>query len=177
MKTEGRQRGMVRSYQILPPSLNPRPKTRFRNRFDSPPSAGLFTKVPSKPNKHCKFTGKGAVSGYNACHVLPSSKSRHKAKGTHKLKSSDVSWSARLASWRIVDARPGFALSGLSVTQMLDRLSVDDSENEGCEEIVGDYTVGPKDSYSFVDLFRSGDDVGNSCDEDGNGFCEGESRN
>ncbi|XP_054802179.1 uncharacterized protein LOC129305963 [Prosopis cineraria] len=174
MKREGRQHGMVRSYQILPPSLNPRPKTRYLNRFDSPPTAGLFAKVPSKPTNHSKFTGKCAVPGCNACHILPSSKSRHKAKGTHKLKSSDVGRNARLASWRVVDARPGFTPPGLSVTRMLDHLSVDNSEDEGDEEEVGGCSVSPKGSYCFADLFRSGYNAENRCDDDENGFCEGD---
>ncbi|KAI9121607.1 hypothetical protein K1719_008640 [Acacia pycnantha] len=167
MKREGRQHGMVRSCPILPPHLNPRPKTRFVNRLESPPTAGLFSKVPSKPTNHSKFTGKCALPRCNACHVTPSSKSRHKAKGALKLKSSDVVGNARLSSWRVVDARPGISLSGLSVTRMLDHLAVDDSEDEGDEEVVGDYAASPKDSYSFADLFRS-------VDNDENGFCEGD---
>ncbi|XP_028778528.1 uncharacterized protein LOC114735048 [Neltuma alba] len=174
MKREGRQHGMVRSYRILPLPLNPRPKTRFINRLESPPTAGLFTKVPSKPSNHSKFTGKCSVPRCNACHVTPSSKSRDKAKGTHKLKSSDVLWNARRASWRVVDVRPGFHLSGLSVTQMLDHLSVDDSEDEGDEEVADEDAVSPKDSYFFADLFRRSDCAENSCDDDENGFCEGD---
>ncbi|KAI9121181.1 hypothetical protein K1719_008214 [Acacia pycnantha] len=161
MRGEGRQHGMVRACPILPPPLNPRPKTRFVNRLKSPPTAGLFAKVPSKPTNHSKFTGKCTLPRCNACHVTPSSKSRHKAKGALKLKSSEVVGNAHLSSWRVL------SLSGLSVTRMLDHLAVDDSEDEGDEEVVGDYTASPKDSYSFADLFRSGDD-------DENGFCEGD---
>ncbi|KAK4272158.1 hypothetical protein QN277_020748 [Acacia crassicarpa] len=157
MKRGGRQHGMVRSCPILPPPLNPRPRTRFVNRRESPPIAGLFTKVPSKPTNHSKFTGKCALPRGNACHVTTSSKSRHKAKGALKLKSSDVVGNAHLSSRRVL------SLSGLSVTRMLDHLAVDDSEDEGDEEVVGDYTASPKDSYSFADMFRRGDD-------DENGF-------
>ncbi|CAM8987105.1 unnamed protein product [Rhodiola kirilowii] len=57
MKREGRQHGMVRTYRILPAPLNQTNKLRFVNRIDTPPTAGLFTKVSSKPTNHSKSTG------------------------------------------------------------------------------------------------------------------------
>ncbi|KAM7509845.1 hypothetical protein LguiB_008720 [Lonicera macranthoides] len=91
MKREGRQRGMVRTYPILPSPLNPRPDTIFVNRLDSPPTAGLFTKVSRKPTNHSKFTGKCGRPKCSGCHLHPACKSKEKVKGTQKLKSCDAS--------------------------------------------------------------------------------------
>ncbi|PON44052.1 hypothetical protein PanWU01x14_269880 [Parasponia andersonii] len=103
MKREGRQNGMVRTYQILPSPLNPRPETRFVNRFDSPATAGLFTRVPSKPTNHSKFTGKCGQPRCNGCHLHPACKAKDKTKGTRKLKSNDIVSKQRLLTWRVVD--------------------------------------------------------------------------
>ncbi|XP_050232318.2 uncharacterized protein LOC126681008 [Mercurialis annua] len=89
MKREGRQHGMVRTCRILPSPFNPSPHTRFINRLDSPPTAGLFTKVRPRPTNHSKFTGKCGKPRCNECHMNPSSKSKDKTKGTHKIKSGD----------------------------------------------------------------------------------------
>ncbi|GMN42657.1 hypothetical protein TIFTF001_011862 [Ficus carica] len=90
MKREGRQHGMVRTYRILPTPLNPRPDTRFINRFDSPATAGLFTRVPSKPTNHSKFTGKCGQPRCNGCHMHPTCKAKDKTKGNQKQRSNDV---------------------------------------------------------------------------------------
>ncbi|KAF4397425.1 hypothetical protein G4B88_027165 [Cannabis sativa] len=90
MKREGRQHGMVRTLRILPSPLNPRPETRFVNRFDSPATAGLFTRVSTKPTGHSKFTGKCGQPRCNGCHLHPTCKAKDKTKGNMKLKSNDV---------------------------------------------------------------------------------------
>ncbi|XP_027357526.1 uncharacterized protein LOC113866928 [Abrus precatorius] len=119
MKRKGRQHGMVRSYRILPSPLNPRPNTRFITRFDSPPTAGLFVKVSSKPTNHSKFTGKCDTPRCNDCHLNPACKSKDKTKGTQKHKQN----------WRVMDP-PHSNLFGLSATETLDHLSNDYIEDE-----------------------------------------------
>ncbi|KAJ6424018.1 hypothetical protein OIU84_024903 [Salix udensis] len=75
------------------------------NRFDTPPAAGMFTKVPSKPTNHSKFTGKCGKPRCTACHLLPSCKSKDKTKESHKVKSRD---------------RAAFEFAGFSATAILD---------------------------------------------------------
>lgn len=87
MKREGRQHGMVRTYRIIPSPWNPRPETRFVNEFDFPPTAGLFTKVSSKPTNHSKFTGKCGKPRCSGCRLHPVQKAKDKTKGSHKFKS------------------------------------------------------------------------------------------
>ncbi|MED6204162.1 hypothetical protein PIB30_006578 [Stylosanthes scabra] len=111
MKREGRQHGMVRTYMILPSPLNPRPKTRVVTRFDSPPTAGIYTKVSSKPTNHSKFTGKCGTPRCTGCHLHPACKSKDKTKGTQKDK-----------HWWVMD-QPDLNFSGSSATRMLDHLS------------------------------------------------------
>ncbi|KAF8056412.1 hypothetical protein N665_1272s0005 [Sinapis alba] len=89
MKRESRQHGFVRTGKIHPPGFSPRPSNQFVNRLDSPPAFGVFTKVPSKPTNHSKFTGKYERSKYSNCHVLPAMKSADTSKGRQKLKSTD----------------------------------------------------------------------------------------
>ncbi|CAF1801459.1 unnamed protein product [Brassica oleracea var. botrytis] len=89
MKKEGRQHGFVRTGMIHPPGFSPRPSNQFVNRLDSPPGSGESTKVPSKPTKHSKFTGKNERSKYTNCHVSPAMKSADTSKGRQKLKSTD----------------------------------------------------------------------------------------
>ncbi|GMJ04303.1 hypothetical protein HRI_004099500 [Hibiscus trionum] len=126
MKREGRQHGMVRTYRILPSPWNPKPESRFVQQFDSPPTAGLFTKVPTKPTNHSKFTGKCGRPRCVGCHMHPACKSRDKTKGNHKLKSStEMVCSSRLVTWRVVDGRPGFNDSGFSASRILDHFSND----------------------------------------------------
>ncbi|KAL1813511.1 hypothetical protein ACET3Z_023576 [Daucus carota] len=83
---------MLRSFCSIPSPLNPNPQRRVINKFDTPPTAGLFTKVSSKPTNHSKFTGRCGKPKCSDCHMQPASKSKDKAKGSHKLKSAtDVS--------------------------------------------------------------------------------------
>ncbi|WZZ86460.1 hypothetical protein YC2023_115039 [Brassica napus] len=84
MKREGRQHGVVRTLMVLPSELNPRPAKLFVNRFDSPPAFGVFTKVPSKPTNHSKFTGRCERSKCSDCHASPAKKSANKSKGRRK---------------------------------------------------------------------------------------------
>lgn len=142
MKREGRQHGVVRTYRVLPALLNPRPETRHVNKFDSLPTAGLFTKVSTKPNNHSKFTGKCTKPRCTECHIHPACKSKDKTKGNQKLKSSDVVANHRLVTWRVVDGRPGLNFSGSSASEILDHLSSDYYDNshdgDGEDEIDDD---------------------------------------
>jgi hypothetical protein len=116
MKREGRPHGMVRTYTILPSPWNTKPSDKKFNKFDAPPTAGLFTKVPSKPTNHSKFTGKCSKPRCTGCQMHPSSKSKDKTKGSHKVKSHD-----RVMTWGAA-----FEFSGFSATAMLDHLATDD---------------------------------------------------
>ncbi|GAU13128.1 hypothetical protein TSUD_174280 [Trifolium subterraneum] len=109
---------MVRTTLILP---DPIPGIRFINRFDSPPTAGHFTKVPSKPTNHSKFTGKccTCTSRFTGCRLHPVSKLRIKSKGNSK-------------HLRFVD-QPDSKLDGLSATRTLNYITncyMDDAEGE-----------------------------------------------
>lgn len=103
MKREGRQHGMVRTRMVLPPPWNSRPKSKVVNELTSPPTAGRYAKVPTKPTNHPKFTGKCGTPRCMECHTRPACKSRDKAKGTHKLKSFDVTLNHQLITWRVMD--------------------------------------------------------------------------
>ncbi|KAK9272323.1 hypothetical protein L1049_002694 [Liquidambar formosana] len=150
MKREGRQHGMVRTYRILPSPLNPRSESRFVNKFNSPPTAGLFTKVQSKPTNHSKFTGKCGRVRCTDCHVHPACK----AKGTQKLRSTDVVTNYKLISWRVLDGRPGLNFGGVSASGILDYMvnhdylddeyEEEEEEEEHCEGDVyeGSYGLG-----------------------------------
>ncbi|XP_043706944.1 uncharacterized protein LOC122656477 isoform X2 [Telopea speciosissima] len=89
MKREGRQHGLVRSYEIWPAPWNPKRYNKIVNQIDSPATAGIFMKVSSKPTNHSKCTGKCGRPRCMGCHTHPVSKSRDKAKGTQKEKSFD----------------------------------------------------------------------------------------
>ncbi|KAL5797102.1 hypothetical protein ACOSQ2_001922 [Xanthoceras sorbifolium] len=134
MKREGRQHGLVRTYGILPSPWNPRPDARFVNRFDSPPTSGLFTKVPPKPTNHSKFTGKCGKPRCTTCHLHPACKSKEKTKGTQKLNSRDMVSNYKHITWRVVDGRPGLNFSGFSASGILDHLGshdyMDDEVND-----------------------------------------------
>ncbi|KAM6549668.1 hypothetical protein CsatB_021344 [Cannabis sativa] len=153
MKREGRQHGMVRTLRILPSPLNPRPETRFVNRFDSPATAGLFTRVSTKPTGHSKFTGKCGQPRCNGCHLHPTCKAKDKTKGNMKLKSNDVVSNHRLLTWRVVDGRTGLNnVSGFSATQILDQLSdyhEDDDDDEEQEESGYDYDIDYNNGYDY----------------------------
>ncbi|RVW68974.1 hypothetical protein CK203_058550 [Vitis vinifera] len=117
---------MVRSYRILPPPWNPNSQERFVNRFDSPPTAGVFTKVSSKPTNHSKFTGACCRTKCLDCHLLPACKSKGKTKGTQKMKPRDMVSNHRLITWRLVEGKPGLNFNGISATEVLDHLSRED---------------------------------------------------
>ncbi|XP_031406237.1 uncharacterized protein LOC116214889 [Punica granatum] len=130
MKREGRQHGMVRTSRVLPPPYNPREGSRLINRLDSPPTAGLFAKVSSKPTNHSKFTSKCCKARCTECHMGPIQKSKDKTKGAQKLKSNDVVSSHRLITWRVVDGRHGSNFAGLSATGLLDHLAYESTDND-----------------------------------------------
>ncbi|MBA0683453.1 hypothetical protein Goari_025113 [Gossypium aridum] len=132
MKREGRQHGMVRTYRILPSSWNPNPESRFVQQFDSPPTAGLFTKVSLKPTNHSKFTGRCGRPRCLGCHMHPTCKSKDKSKGSHKLRSREMATSYRLITWRVVDGRHGLKDSEFSASRILDHLSnhYDDGDDD-----------------------------------------------
>ncbi|KAL5562730.1 hypothetical protein UlMin_032477 [Ulmus minor] len=123
MKWEGR------TNRILPSQLNPRPKTRFVNRFDSPTAAGSFTRLSSKPTNHSKFTGKCGQ---------PRSKAKNKTKGAQKLKSLEVNSSCKLNS-----------LSGFSVKRVLDKLS-SYYVNENDDDETGEYCADGDEDYEQI---------------------------
>ncbi|KEH41462.1 hypothetical protein MtrunA17_Chr1g0171881 [Medicago truncatula] len=142
MKREGKQHGMVRTYRILP---NPTPGTRFITRFDSPPTAGLFTKVPSKPTNHSKFTGKCGTPQCFGCRLHPVSKSKNKSKGNHK-------------HFRVMD-QPNSNLIGLSATETLNNLSdfyMDDDDDDEVENVSvdNDYYVNHSSTIDETVGFR-----------------------
>ncbi|EOY02646.1 PREDICTED: uncharacterized protein LOC18600917 [Theobroma cacao] len=130
MKGEARQHGMVRTYQILPSPWNPRPETRVVQRLDSPPTAGLFSNLPSKPGNHSKFTVKCGRPTCLKCHLNPVSKSKDKTKGTQKLRTSNMVVNPRLITWRVVDRRPGLNFSGFSATGILEHLFGGNEDDE-----------------------------------------------
>ncbi|XP_071734963.1 uncharacterized protein [Rutidosis leptorrhynchoides] len=86
MKREGRQHGVVRSHPILP---TPFSHKRYVKTVDPTLVTGLFTKVSNKPTNQSKFTGKCGTARCPGCHIHPATKSKDKAKGTMKLRSSD----------------------------------------------------------------------------------------
>ncbi|KAL4368351.1 hypothetical protein GQ457_05G019130 [Hibiscus cannabinus] len=143
MKREGRQHGMVRTYRILPSPWNPRPKPQFVHQFDSPPIAGVFAKVPTKPTNHSKFTGRCGRPRCLECHMHPACKSKDKTKGSHKFRSNDMGTNYRMVTWRVVDGRPGLNFPGFSAARMLDHLSSDygDCYDDQCEVVSDGFKV------------------------------------
>ncbi|KAF8028932.1 hypothetical protein BT93_E1567 [Corymbia citriodora subsp. variegata] len=187
MKREGRQHGMVRSYRILPAPWDPRPNSRFVNRFDSPPAAGLFVKVPSRPTNHSKFTGKCTRPRCTDCHLHPACKSKDKTKGNNKNKSFNVVSSHRLISWRVMDGRPGLNYSGLSATGLADHLADahEDYDDDECEtgsdhelerehEVYddGDQFISPAADGSKDENHEGINNDGEGDDDDKISFCE-----
>ncbi|KAL8132491.1 uncharacterized protein LOC141714094 [Apium graveolens] len=131
MKREGRPHGLVRSFCIIPSPLNPNHHPRVINKLDSPPTAGLFTKVTSKPTNHSKFTGRCGKPKCSDCHVQPACKSKDKAKGSQKLKSTtDVSTDCKYMSWQVKDQTTNETKKSFeySATRILDRLANDYDE-------------------------------------------------
>ncbi|KAK7844800.1 hypothetical protein CFP56_010305 [Quercus suber] len=173
MKREGRQHGMVRTHRILPSSINPRPETRVVNKYDLPLTAGLFTKVPSKPTNHSKFTGKCGTPGCTGCHDHPACKSKNKTKGTHKLKSHDVVSNSRLISWRVMDRKPGLNFSGFSATGILDLL-YNDHTNDDDDEVyndVNEYDHVYYDNKAEIEI-KEDDDENSDGNNDKMSFCD-----
>ncbi|KAL4653240.1 hypothetical protein ACB092_01G288100 [Castanea dentata] len=124
MKREGHQHGMVRTFRILPSAINP---AGFVNEYHSPPTAGLFTKVPSKPTNHSKFTGKCGTPrctkhGRSHYHINPAYKSKNKTKGTKKLNSRDVVLNTRLVTGNVKFGPSASSFFGSSATDLLDLL-------------------------------------------------------
>ncbi|KFK33660.1 hypothetical protein AALP_AA5G042700 [Arabis alpina] len=83
MRRQGLQHGngIVRTYRILPPPLNP----RLVNSSTSPPTSSLFTKLPSKPTKGNRNVWSGQV---------------------HWLRSNDIASSSyKLLTWPVLTGR------------------------------------------------------------------------
>ncbi|ONK57588.1 uncharacterized protein A4U43_C09F2030 [Asparagus officinalis] len=111
MKREGRQHGTVRITKTTTTASS---------------SDAACTKAHRKPTGHSKPAGKCKRARCVRCHSSPASKSRHKAKGTYKLKCSDVALNHRLVSWRVVDDRDEISAkcsgASASASGMLDAL-------------------------------------------------------
>ncbi|XP_010248805.1 PREDICTED: uncharacterized protein LOC104591601 [Nelumbo nucifera] len=178
MKREGRQHGMVRSYAILPSPWNPRPNSRIVNKLGSPPTAGIYTRVSSKPTNHSKFTGKCGRPKCEECHIHPAGKSKDKAKGTQKLRSSDVVTNHRLVAWRVVDKGQGLNYAGLSATAILSHLSScndlwdDEDEEYYADDAYNDsHGLGDSDPVEAVESGET-DEVVDDDDDDCMSFCD-----
>ncbi|XP_039008485.1 uncharacterized protein LOC120136563 [Hibiscus syriacus] len=158
MRREGRQHGMVKTYRILPSPLNLKSESRFIQQFDSPlTAAGLFTKMPTKPTNHSKFTGRCSRPRCLGCYMHPTCKSKDKTKGSHKSKSSEMVSSCRLITWRVVDGRPGFKDSGFSASRILDHLSSDyDHDRDDDEYIVNDGSKVNSQSLGEMEDYEGG---------------------
>ncbi|GFP94084.1 hypothetical protein PHJA_001552800 [Phtheirospermum japonicum] len=115
MRREGRQRGMVRTFPVL----------SNLNELSAPPTAGLFTKAPSKPTNHSKFTSKYGRPKCRDCHIEPACKSKDKAKGTHKTRSTPLDIGLITA---VGPATGGVNVSGFSAIDVLDYLD----DNDDC---------------------------------------------
>ncbi|GMJ08838.1 hypothetical protein HRI_004553000 [Hibiscus trionum] len=124
MRREGRQHGMVRTSRILSSPWNSKPVPRSIQRLDSPLSAGLFTEVSKKPTNHSKFTGRCGKPRCLGCRMHPACKAKNKTKGSHKLRSSDMTTNSRLITWSVVHGRgrPGLKFLGFSATSVLNHL-------------------------------------------------------
>ncbi|GMH06813.1 hypothetical protein Nepgr_008653 [Nepenthes gracilis] len=155
MRREGRQHGLVRTYYTFQSSRpfddNPRPRNRLIDQSDSPATAGIYTRVPSKPTNHSKYTGKCRRPRCPGCHDHPVSKSRVKAKGKQKLDSRDVFLNCRLINCGLGDARPNLCyrnFRGSSASRILDELASD------CSYV--DYDVDNDESCAYTDLCFGG---------------------
>ncbi|CAI9111521.1 OLC1v1011764C1 [Oldenlandia corymbosa var. corymbosa] len=188
MKREGRQHGMVETYRFV------QSRVRARNSAQSEPAAP-FTRVSQKPTNHSKFTGKCSRPRCAGCHTHPVEKSRYKAKGTQKLKCSDVLTNHKLVKWRVVDSRlapgpPGLKLTGSSATEILDHLANDDyyldeieDDGDGGDHLGYGYDADPVYDYGFdyglegfegelADDQGEGADVEIDGDDDRMSFCD-----
>ncbi|KAL8136582.1 hypothetical protein V2J09_002583 [Rumex salicifolius] len=143
MKREGKQHGTVRTFCILPtsPINQNRPVLRKASpTLGSPPTAGIFTRVPTKPTNHSKFTGKCGRARCSDCHLHPSWKSKDKIKGARtKLRSTsglDVGHGG-LIEWRVMAkyddeswAYDKLMLDSQSASDILYELRTDDLDDE-----------------------------------------------
>ncbi|KAK9138733.1 hypothetical protein Sjap_009327 [Stephania japonica] len=193
MKREGRQHGMVRAFPIPPPPWNPRSAgpttTRVPpNRFDSRTTAGLFTRVPTKPNNHSKFTSRcGRRARCTGCHDSPTCKAKDKAKGSHKTRASDLTVNHRLVAWTVGNGGRGFDFFGSSATAMLEHLDefdggsdddddVDDDDEEEEEgenvEVVIEEFGEPELGLDEGELGFDGGDDDEDIEEDAMSFCD-----
>ncbi|GAB2213806.1 hypothetical protein Droror1_Dr00018122 [Drosera rotundifolia] len=147
MKREGRQHGLVRTYGFLEIfSKSPSPA---RHLFDFPPTAGLFTKVPSKPNNHSKFTNKCSRSRCSSCRSHPVSKSSTKSKKSHKIRSHDAS----MEYWQEGIRGFGRGFGGDSASCVLDEMmgSERGGEDDECELYGSDHECGSDDIEGEID--------------------------
>ncbi|KAM0022703.1 hypothetical protein Hdeb2414_s0023g00632061 [Helianthus debilis subsp. tardiflorus] len=137
MKREGRQHGVVRSYPILPTPLSR--QRRYTKTVDSASVTGLFTKVSSKPTNQSKFTGKCGTSRCLSCHIHPVCKSKDKAKGTMKLRSS--------VSHRELISCP----AGTSAIEALAYLARHESYDD--DDTIDDYDVIDDDTKELIETY------------------------
>eukprot|EP01018_Ginkgo_biloba_P022795 Gb_37199 [translate_table: standard] len=157
MKREGRQHGHVKTHTSARWNEG-RPKKNY-NHIDSPPTAGCFQKVQSKPTNHSKFTGECRIPRCRFCHMDPFNKSRTKTKGQHKYRSSDVLTNYRMYAWRPVSdqsprdvGRSAFISSGQSAASLIARFV--GSEDIHCDELFDleeDWSLGLDDELTQLD--------------------------
>ncbi|GAB2211706.1 hypothetical protein Drorol1_Dr00025039 [Drosera rotundifolia] len=152
MKREGRQHGLVRTYGFLENfSKSPSPA---RHLFDFPPTAGLFTKVPSKPNNHSKFTSKCSRSRCFSCRSHPVSKSSTKSKKSQKIRSHD----GALEYWQEGLRGFGRGFGGDSASRVLDEMmgSERGGKDDECELYGSDHECGNDDvnKMSILEVFE-----------------------
>ncbi|KZV15160.1 hypothetical protein F511_30246 [Dorcoceras hygrometricum] len=165
MKREGRQHGMVRAYEMLSSPGDSRPRRRMINEVTSPPTAGLFTRVPTKPTNHSKYTGKCGRPRCRGCHSHPVCKSMDKVKGARKIRST-LEGPQGLKFY-------GFSACGvLSYLDLVDREYDDDHTDQQQEE---DVVLRASSSLALeIEEIADGVDVVVSDDDDDGilGFCE-----
>ncbi|KAM7268630.1 hypothetical protein ACFE04_010796 [Oxalis oulophora] len=121
MHREGRQHGTVLTCRLLPPTESPN-SSRVLNKVELSSAAGFFSKVSSKPTNHSKFTGKCRIPRCEMCHERPSSKSKDKTKGCHKVKSFDLYIDCDQSTWsnsHAVYGRTGSNQQGVSDSKVL----------------------------------------------------------
>ncbi|KAK9159607.1 hypothetical protein Syun_005948 [Stephania yunnanensis] len=152
---------MVRAFPIPPPVWPTTTASRVTNRLDSRATAGIFTRVPTKPTNHSKFTSRcGRRARCTGCHDSPTCKAKDKAKGTRKSRASDLTVNHRLVAWTVGNRGRGFDFFGSSATAMLDRLGEEEPElglGEGELGFVGGGGVvcgddDDEDAMSFCDV-------------------------
>lgn len=133
--------------------------TGLKYRFDTPPTAGSFTKVPSKPTNHSKYTTKSPLH-----YILnPPDKSKHKVKGSHKLTCTDHQHFSGVPALKALRDLTGDYYDYDYENDFYDKYDDDRFYRYCCSMCDGCY--GKKDEeeeqqgvasygYSFADLFR-----------------------